>query len=205
MLTTEGWHICFIYVSLRLYRFVCEKKTEYIAFPYYAGHQYGIWKQMLFTDTYVPLIIRTGAKKYKRVLLLLLNTHPFSLSLPTHLSEHHRRRRGEEVWRQRSLDNVNNIKWHSINSMRWDAIIRSKWISATAIVARGRIRFDSTRWQSYGQIYQDTKRVLCKNKELQRCGQPFCIIFRLMSNFDAIFLVSLQENWMTYDLHHFIV
>ena len=89
--------------------------------------------------------------------------------------------------------------------MRWEAIIRSKWISATAIVARGRIRFDSTRWQGYGQIYQDTKRVLCENTELQRFGQPFCIIFRLMPSFDAIFLVSLQENWMTYDVHHFNV
>ena len=54
-----------------------------------------------------------------------------------------KRRRGRP--KTRWLDNVNNIKGPSINSMRWDARDRSKWRSATAVVARGRTRLDVTR------------------------------------------------------------
>ena len=43
-----------------------------------------------------------------------------------------KRRRGRPITRW--LDNVNNIKGHSINSMRWDARDLVKWRSATAVV-----------------------------------------------------------------------
>ena len=54
-----------------------------------------------------------------------------------------KRRRGKPRTRER--DNVNTIKGPSIHSMRWDARDLDRRRSATAVVARGRTRFDGTR------------------------------------------------------------
>ena len=54
-----------------------------------------------------------------------------------------KRRRGRP--RTRWLDNLNTIKGPSINSMRLEVTVRDRRRSATAVVARGRTRFDGTR------------------------------------------------------------